>query len=179
MKILAIASLLIFWTNIIVAQKVRLEGNNDRYLCLNDSIAETFEMKLKEAKIDSTITILYDFDNGRLSNSRSIIIGPHNGISNVRIIEGCDKIIRDTTYTCNLTSLWQYIGVTHFDDIAIPINSGTGQSHDKFYHITVTTPSKFFIVVVRDNQRKKSEKYKSPESDTRVMLTNKIEAIIK
>jgi hypothetical protein len=44
---------------------------------LNDSIAETFELKLKEKKVDSTITILYDYDNGRLPNSKAYIIFGH------------------------------------------------------------------------------------------------------
>jgi hypothetical protein len=79
----------------------------------------------------------------------------------------------------NLTDLWSYIKVTHFDDVSVPIKSGTGQSHDRFYHITVTTPAKSFFVVVRDNERKKTEKYNTPESDTRVMLTNKIADLLK
>jgi len=78
-----------------------------------------------------------------------------------------------------LTELWKFIKATHFDDVSVPIKSGTGQSHDKFYHITVTTPTKSFFVVVRDNERKKSEKYKMPESDTRVTLTNKIDELLK
>ncbi len=179
MKTLTTISLLLFWTTLLNAQKVRLEGDNSRYLCLNDSIAETFVMKLKESKVDSTITILYDYDNGRLPNSIRVVSWTHNGTSNLRHIEGCDKIKKDTTYTCNLTDLWKYIKAPHFDDVSVPIKSGTGQSHDNFYHITVTTPTKSFFVVVRDNERKSTDRYKTPESDTRVMLTNKIDALIK
>lgn len=179
MRTLTTIALLLFCTTIINAQKVRLEGDNSNYLCLNDSIAATFEMKLKKSKVDSTISILYDYDNGRLPNSIRVVIWTHNGISKLRLVQGCDKITKDTTFTCNLTELWKYIKVTHFDDVSVPIKSGTGQSHDKFYHITVTTPTKSFFVVVRDNERKSSEKYKTPESDTRIMLTNKIDDLLK
>ncbi len=179
MKTLTTIIFLLLGTTLLIAQKVRLEGDNSRYLCLNDSIAETFEIKLKKSKVDSTITILYDYDNGRLLNSRRIIIWTHNGTSNIRLVEGCDKIKKDTTYTSNLVDLWEYIKTTHFDDVTVPIKSGTGQSHDKFYHITVTIPTKSFFIVVRDNERNSSDKYKTPESDTRVMLTNKIDALFK
>ena len=179
MKTLITISFILFWTTLLNAQKVRLEGDNSRYLCLNDSIAETFAMKLKKSKIDSTITILYDYDNGRLPNSIRFIMWTHNGKSSIRLVQGCDKITKDTTFAYNLTDLWTYIKVTHFDDVSVPIKSGTGQSHDKFYHITITTPTKSFFVVVRDNERKSTEKHKTPESDTRVMLTNKIDALLK
>jgi len=179
MNTLTIISFFLFWVSPLNSQKVRLAGDTSRYLCLNDSIAETFGVELKKSKIDSTITILYDFDNGRLQNSRRAIIWTHNGASTIRLVEGCDKITKDTTYTCSLTNLWQYINVTHFDDVTVPIKSGTGQSHDRFYHITVTTPTRKFFVVVRDNERRSTEKYPTPESDTRVMLTNKIDALMK
>ena len=179
MRTLTLISFFLFWTSLLNSQKVRLEGDTSRYLCLNDSIAETFAIKLKQGKVDSTITILYDFDNGRLQNSKRVILWTHNGESAIRLVEGCDKIKKDTTYVCSLTNLWQYINVTHFDDVTVPIKSGTGQSHDRFYHITVTTPSRKFFVVVRDNERRSSEKYPTPESDTRIMLTNKIDALIK
>jgi hypothetical protein len=93
-------------------------------------------------------------------------------------VEGCDKILKDTTYILDFSNLWDYIGRTHFDDVTVPIKSGSGQSHDKFYHITITTPKKSFFIVVRDNERRSSVKYKTPENDTRVMLTNKIDNLI-
>ena len=169
---------LLFLTIPLLAQKVRFEGDNSPYLCLNDSIAETFELKLKENKVDSTITILYDYDNGRLPNSRRIIIWTHNGQSHIKLVEGCDQITMDTTYLFNSISLWEYIRGAHFDHVSVPIKSGTGQSHDKFYHITVNIPHKTFFIVVRDNERRSSAKYKTPESDTRVMLTNKIDSLL-
>ena len=178
MKTLTTILFFLFATTLLHAQKVRLEDDNSPYLCLNDSIAETFEQKLQKDKVDSSITILYDYDNGRLPNSRRIIIWTHNGTSRIRVVEGCDKIQKDSVYTSDLAELWHYIKTTHFDDLTVPIKSGTGQSHDKFYHITVTTPAKSFLIVVRDNERKKSEKHKTPESDTRVMLTNKIDALV-
>ncbi len=177
MKTLA-TILFLFFTTILQAQKVRLENDNSRYLCLNYSIAENFEQKLLMGKVDSSISILYDYDNGRLPNSRRIVIWTHNGTSRIRIVEGCDKIFTDTIYTSELAELWQYIKTTHFDDVTVPIKSGTSRSHDNFYHITITTPAKSFFIVVRDNERKKSEKNKSPESDTRVMLANKIDALL-
>ncbi len=179
MKTLITISFLIFWTTLLNAQKVRLEGDNSRYLCLNDSIAETFVMKLKKSKVDSTITILYDYDNGRLPNSIRVVMWTHNGKSSIRIVQGCDEVTKDTTFAYDLTDLWKYIKATHFDDVSVPIKSGTGQSHDKFYHITVTTLTKSFFVVVRDNERKSAAKYKTPESDTRIMLTNKIDDLLK
>ena len=160
-------------------QKVRLEGDTSKYLCLNDSVAETFAINLKENKVDSTITILYDFDNGRLQTSKRIVIWTRNGKSSLRIIQGCDKIFRDTTYPFNAENLWAYIHATHFDNFTVPIKSGTGQSHDRFYHITVSTPKRSFFVVVRDNERRSTPKNPTPESDTRVMLTNKIDSLVK
>jgi hypothetical protein len=178
MKIFLITSLLLFAETTLVGQKVRFVADNSSYLCLNDSITKTFEIKLKKNKIDSTITILYDYDNGRLPNSKRITIWTRKGQSNIRIVEGCDKITKDTTYSLNLSNLWEYIQVTHFDEVTVPIKSGTGQSHDKFYHITINTRHKSFFIVVRDNERKSSGKYKTPESDTRVMLTNKIDNLV-
>jgi predicted RND superfamily exporter protein len=178
MKTLITIISFLFWTTLLQAQKVRLEVDNSKYLCLNDSISESFLLKLKTLKVDSTITILYDYDNGRLPSSIRVIIWTHNGISNIRFVQGCDKITKDTTFSSNLIELWDYINGTHFDDVSVAIKSGTGQSHDKFYHITVATPAKTFFVVVRDNERRKSEKYKNPETDTRVMLTNKIHQLL-
>ncbi len=160
------------------AQKVRLVDDHSKYLCLNDSIVETFALQLKKQKIDSIISILYDYDNGRLPNSKHIIIWTRKAQSKIRIIEGCDKILKDTTYSIGFSSLWKYIAITHFDDATIPIKSGTGQSHDMFYHITIKTPKKSFMIVVRDNERKVSDKYKTPEADSRVWLTNKIDELI-
>ena len=178
MKTLLIIITFLFLTTTLVAQKVRLEADNSPYLCLNDSIAETFELKLNKDKVDSTITILYDYDNGRSSNSKRIIIWTHKAQSKTRIIEGCDIIKKDTTYSLDFSNLWDYIRATHFDDVTVAIKSGTGQSHDNFYHITVNTPHKSFFVVVRDNERRSSSKYKTPESDSRVMLTNKIDKLV-
>jgi len=177
MKFLLAIIFFLFSTSTLVAQRVRLEGDNSTYLCLNDSLAATFGMRLKKNKIDSTIAILYDYDNGRLPNSRRILIWTHDGKSNIKLVEGCAKIIKDTTYLFNADDLWEYIRVTNFDDVTVPIKSGTGQSHDMVYHITVNTPDKSFFIVVRNNERKSSVKYKAPESDTRIMLTNKIDEL--
>ena len=117
---LTILSFLLLSTTL-VAQKVRLVGDNSLYLCMNDSIIETFKMKLEKGKVDSTIAILYDFDNGRLDNSRRVVIWTHNGQSNIRIVDGCDKITMDTTYLFNAISLWEYIRKTSFADGNVPI----------------------------------------------------------
>jgi hypothetical protein len=178
MKILTTILLLLFCETSISAQKVRLVGDYSRYLCLNDSIADAFFETLKRDKVDSIISILYDYDNGRLPNSLHVRIWTHNGKSKLRFIEGCDSIINDTTFVCDLTKLWEYIKTTNFDDVSIPIKSGTGQSHDQFYHITISTPVKSFFVVVSDNQRKATVKNKTPESDTRVFLANKVDALL-
>ena len=175
MKIIVTIFFLFCGTTILFAQKVRLEGDNSPYLCLNDSIAEIFELKLNQNKIDSSITILYDFDNGRLQTSRRIIIWTDNGLSRIRLVQGCNKITIDTIYTFNSADLWQYISDTHFDDVTKPIKAGEYQSHDKFYHITVTIPKKSFFIVVRDYERKS----KAAQCDTRVILTNKIDALFK
>lgn len=179
MRIITTIMLFFVWANCLYAQKVRLVGDSSKYLCLNDSIAQTFSMSLKKAKIDSTIKILYDYDNGRLPNSVRAIIWTHDGVSNIRFIRGCDRITKDTIFTYNLDDLWKYIKMTHFDDVSIPIESGTGQSHDKCYSIEVTTPTKSLLVVVRDNERKSTEKYKYPEADSRVMLANKVDSLLR
>jgi predicted RND superfamily exporter protein len=179
MKTLTTLLFFLFSTTLLPAQKVRLEGDNSRYLCLNDSLAKTFEETLQKRDIDSTISILYDYDNGRMPDSRRIVIWTHNGASQIRVIEGCSKIKKDITHTISLVDLWSYINTSHFDDVSVPIKSGTGQSHDRFYHITIKTPTKSFFVVVRDNERRPTERYKNPESDTRIMLTNKIDTLVK
>jgi hypothetical protein len=178
MKTLIIISFLSFWTTLLPAQKVRLEGDNSKYLCLNDSIAEAFEVLLNNEDVDSTISILYDFDNGRLPNSKSIIIWTHKGEGNIRLVEGCDKIMKDTTFSFNSTHLWQFISTTHFDDVSVPIKSERYRSHDKFYHITVIVPGRTFFVVVRDYERD-IDKNKIGQSDTRVILANKIDSLLK
>src|SRR5688500_1030546 len=117
MKTLTTLLFFLFSTTLLFAQKVRLEGDNSRYLCLNDSLAETFEETLQKRGVDSTISILYDYDNGRMPDSRSIIIWTHNGASHIRVIEGCSKIKKDITHPIDLVDLWSYIKTSHFDDV--------------------------------------------------------------
>ncbi len=140
------------------AQKVRLEGDNSPYLCLNDSVTQTFENSLQKQKVDSIISILYDYDNGRLPDSKTITIWTSHNQSRIRIVQGCDSLMNDTTYTLAAADLWRYIKDTKFESVAVPIKSGRYQSHDKFYHITVTTPKKSFFVVVRDFERNSKER---------------------
>jgi hypothetical protein len=179
MKILTTLLFLLFSTTLLFAQKVRLEGDNSRYICLNDSLADRFEDTLQKRGVDSTISILYDYDNGRIPDSRRIILWTHNGASHIRGIEGCSKIKKNITHPIDLNDLWSYIKTNRFDDVTVPVKSGTGQSHDRFYHITIKTPARSFFVVVRDNERRPTERYKHPESDTRIMLTNKIDTLVK
>lgn len=159
------------------AQKVRLEGDNSPYLCLNDSVTQTFESSLQKQNIDSIISILYDYDNGRLPTSKTITIWTSHNQSHIRVVQGCDRLIKDTTYSFAASDLWQYINDTKFESVSVPIKSGRYQSHDKFYHITVTTPKNSFFVVVRDFERHSKEK--AAQLDTRVVLTNKIDSLIK
>jgi hypothetical protein len=179
MKTLTTLLFFLFSTTLLFAQKVRLGGDNSRYLCLNDSLAGTFEETLQQSGVDSTISILYDYDNGRMPDSRRIIIWTNNGASHIRVIEGCSEIKKDIAHTIDLVDLWSYIKANQFDAVTVPIQSGTGQSHDRFYQITIKTPTKSFFVVVRDNERKPTDRYRQPESDTRIMLTNKIDTLVK
>jgi hypothetical protein len=159
------------------AQKVRLEGDNSPYLCLNDSVTHMFENSLQGQNVDSIISILYDYDNGRLPTSKTVTIWTHYNESNIRIVQGCDILMKDTAYSFNASDLWSYIRDTRFESVSIPIESGWHQSHDTFYHITVTTPQKSFFVVVRDFERKSKEK--TAQTDTRVILTNMIDTLLK
>ena len=179
MRTLTTLIFLLFNTTLLFAQKVRHEGDNSRYLCLNDSLSDRLEDALLKRGVDSTISILYDYDNGRMPDSRRIILWTHNGASHVRMIEGCSKIEKDITAPLDLNDFWSYIENNQFDDVTVPIKSGTGQSHDRFYHITIKTPARSFFVVIRDNERRPTERYKHPESDTRIMLTNKIDSLVR
>jgi hypothetical protein len=175
MQVVVIIIMFVFCYVTSVAQKVRLEGDDSEYLCLNDSLAESLKLQLTKLKVDSTIAIFYDNDNGRLQNSRRIILWTHDGTSMIRFIEGCNTLSIDTTYAINADSLWNYIHLNQFPEMTVPIKSGSGQSHDRYYKITVTTPKRSFYTVVRDNERKPSAKYQNPENDSRIMLTNKID----
>lgn len=161
------------------AQKFRLEGDDSEYLCLNDSLADLFENALRKKGADNIISVLYDTDNGRLQTTLRAVIWTHKGIDSIRLIQGCDQIMKDTTISLNLSGLWQYINTTRFEDMSIPILSGTGQSHDKFYVIQVKTPKKEFQIAVRENERRPSVKHPLPEVDTRIALTNRIAALLK
>lgn len=176
MKTLLTILFSILFVSIVTGQKVRLEGDNSPYLCLNDSVTQTFESSLQKQNVDSIISILYDYDNGRLPSSKTITIWTYHNQSHIRIVQGCDSLMKDTTYAFAASDLWQYINDTKFESVSVLIKSGLYRSHDKFYHITVTTPKKSFFIVVRDFERNSKEI--AAQTDTRVILTNKIDRLI-
>jgi hypothetical protein len=178
MQVVLTIIFVISWFFTSTAQRVRLEGDDSKYLCLNDSLAKSFELRMARLNVDSIISIFYDYDNGRMQNSRRIFLWTHDGSTMIRLIEGCNTIIIDTAYAIKADSLWDYIRMNQFSDMTVPIKSGTGQSHDRYYKITVTTPLRTFYMVVRDNERKPSTKHQNPENDSRIMLTNKIDSLI-
>ena len=178
MKTFLTISIFTLLTSPLLAQKVRLEGDNSPFLCKNDSISETSAYKMKKNRIDSMISILYDFDNGRLPNSRRILIWTHSGKSYIRLIEGCDKIVKDTTWAFNSEPLWEFIKTNTFKSVSVPINSAYSQSHDEFYHITISLPKRDFFIVVRNYERKVDDRNKNALKDTRVILTNMIDNLL-
>jgi hypothetical protein len=161
---------------VVYGQKQRLEGDDSPFLCKVDSVAETFMDKLHQARIDSTISILYDYDNGRLQNSRRAIFWTNNGESHIRLVEGCNEITKDTTFLFNSSDLWTFIDKSNFEDVTVAIKSKKYVSHDKFYHITVTAPHRNFFVVLRDYERKDNSN--EVQSDTRVVLANMIDKLL-
>lgn len=178
MRILFPILIFLFCTSDGLAQKMRLEGDNSRFLCLNDSIAETFLSRLASKNVDSTISILYDYNNGRLPNSRKAIIWTTDGSTYLKVIEGCDKIIMDTTLGLSADCLWNFIGVTKFPDASTPIESKFYQSHDKFYHIEVKLPRKSFYFAIMNYEREEQTD-KREQMDSRARLANMIDELIK
>jgi hypothetical protein len=158
---------------------MRVEGDNSIFICKSDSLASYFLNKLKKQKVDSIISILYDFDNGRVEKSRQIIIWIHEGSSNVKIIAGCDLITKDSVYNFNFLELLTYINKSKFKDVSVPIPSEVYISHDMCYHIEVLFPNKKFIAIVRDYERKQNVANNTSLTDTRIVLANMIDKLPK
>ncbi|RZM23582.1 MAG: hypothetical protein EOO88_25705 [Pedobacter sp.] len=168
-----------FLSAALYGQKQRLVGDDSRWLCKNDSISEVFIWQLRQQKVDSIISVLYDYDNGRLYDSKQIVFWTKNGINRLRLIEGCDSIRMDITVYTSLSPLWEFVRLNRFDPIQIPIPSFFDMSHDRFYYVELTAGKNEVIAIVRDFERTPDPRNIQALEDSRVILVNKIEDLLK
>lgn len=169
----------IIWTFPSAGQKVRYVGDESPFSCKGDSIEHAFLEKLKSQGIDTVITALYDFDNGRVEHSQHNIFWKQNGISWLRTIKGCDNIAGDTILKVNLSEIFAYIDATKFKSIEEPIRTEVIISHNMGYFISAFLSTGQLDINVRDYQRSKMPGNEKALSDSRVILTNMIDSLIK
>lgn len=177
-KLLTILAFII-WTLPSAGQKVRYVGDKSTFLCKGDSLEHALLEKLKLQGVDTVITALYDFDNGRVEHSQHNIFWKQNGITWLRTFKGCDNISGDTTVRVNLNELFAYITATKFKSIEEPIQTEVIISHNMGYFISAFFSAGHLDVNVRDYQRRKIPGNEKAIIDSRVVLTNMIDSLIK
>ncbi len=153
-----------------MGQKVRLIDDNSTFLCIGDSLSHNFISDLKTQRVDSIISILYDYDNGRVEKSLHLIIWTMEGKSQIRKIRGCDDITSDTTYAVELKPIFAFIEKTKFKGLSEPIKSDMDVSHSMGYFTSVEIGKRAFELNVRDHHLRKTEANKEAIADARVKL---------
>ena len=161
------------------SQKVRYVGDESTFLCKGDSIEHLFLQKLKLQGVDTIITALYDFDNGRVEYSKHNILWKHNGISWLRSFKGCDNISGDTTMEIQIKVLLAFIDTAKFKKIQEPIETEVNISHDMGYFISIIFPNRNIQIDVKDYQRRKMTGNDKTLMDSRVAFTNMLDALLK
>jgi hypothetical protein len=159
-------------------QKVRHVRDESTFLCKGDSIEHSFLKKLKLQGVDTIITALYDFDNGRAEHSRHNIFWVHHGGNWLRSFTGCDHISADTTMEVNIKELFAYIGKAKFKGTEEAIETELYMSHNMGYFISISLPHRKININVRDYQRSKIAGNEKAQSDSRVILTNRIDSLL-
>ncbi len=170
MKTLIIISTLIICTPTSAGQKVRLIDDSSTFLCIGDSLSHNFISNLKQQRVDSIISILYDYDNGRVEKAQHLIMWTKEGKSQVRKIRGCDDITSDTTYAVQLKPILVFISKTRFKGLSEPIKSDINVSHSMGYFTLVELGKRTFEVNVRDYHLQKTVGNKEAQNDARVKL---------
>lgn len=167
-----------------LGQKVRLEGDDSRFLCHSDSITHFAVKELIDNKVDSIMTFIYDYDNGRVERAVTYIIWIDKGQGFVRQFGGCEQIKNDSTYNLYVSDLFDYYRQKRIDTITGQIEAEMWQSHDMGYYVTVYLPGQTKSYNIRDYERGKGynidgkrmdgQEPKYP-SDPRVIWINKFE----
>lgn len=179
MKILLFLVIFLNLTVCCFSQKQRLEGDDSRYLCLNDSISEFVLDSLRAKGQDSIITVLYDYDNGRMQNNQRIVIWQFNGKGYARVISGCDRIINDTLVELDLTQAWEAINNMTVGLLTSQIKPYSYASHGMGHFVTIHFGSVEFSFYVRDDQGKATETLDIAKVDARIRVVKWIVQALK
>jgi hypothetical protein len=153
------------------------------FVCKVDSIIQFGMQEMVGKGIDSLMIFKYDYDNGRAKNPITYFLWFNQGVSFIWHIEGCQTITHDSTYTNDLSCLFNFYTSNHIDTAKGPIKSNIRQSHDMGYNITVYLNGQLRHFNVRDYQR--DDRFYSGAFqedrpiDLRVRLTNMFEEIVK
>jgi hypothetical protein len=160
-------------------QKIRYVGDESTFLCKGDSIDHSFLEKLKLQGVDTIITAIYDFDNGRVEHSKHNVLWKRNGVSWLRTFNGCDVVSGDTTRKVNMDEILAYIDTAKFKGIEEPIETEVLISHNMGYFISISLPNRKIYIDVRDYQRSKIAGNEKALKDSRVTLANMLNALLK
>jgi hypothetical protein len=173
-KTFLILQVILLHSECLIAQKQRVVTDTSKYLCQNDSIADVLLNNLKVRGVDSIISVLYDYDNGRIENTTRIIIWSDNGYDSLRLIQGCDGKIRDSVLCENLFYLWEKVKNFYSIDLNERVSNSGYQSHDLGYSVDLFLPVCRDWFSIRNYQRRNHlEKVNSP--DARVVFINSLE----
>lgn len=178
MKLLIFIIFLLALSFACVAQKQPLVGDNSRYMCLNDSLLETAYIDLRANQVDSLITVLDDYDNGRVAKSKSAILWQFNGKSYGRIMIGYDSTFVDSTFELDLVELWTLVNDPRLRDTVTQIKPFSYRSHGMFHYVSVTVGQSEFFFSVWDDQRSMTESWVKSEIDPRISFVNLIAKLL-
>jgi len=133
-----IFSFLLFFTMGSFAQKQRLVGDDSRFLCVADSINYFSIKSLTDRRIQLIFSILYDYDNGRVSEAKHYILWKDNETGRMKTITGCDNpSTSDSSFILEPGNLFNYFDSCKIDTISRELTMISMMSHDMGYFVTV------------------------------------------
>lgn len=140
-------------TKFSLGQKVRLEGDVSQFVCAADSIEHFTIRDLKDSGVDSIMTCLYDYDNGRVSRAVHYILWTKSGKEKIRVIRGCDCItVKDSLLSGQVTALFRFYTTKKVDEAEGYLPSRS--SHDMGYSVkNYLSTKKYSRFRVKDDVR--------------------------
>jgi hypothetical protein len=152
MKQALIYIVLLFLAVPLYGQKTKPKVAKSRFVCVADSLDYYAVKGLVESQVDSIMTFLYDYDNGRVEEAVHYIIWLHEGKGKIRAISGCNQIGKANTADFDSGRLFNFYAQQHAQ-LEKPMKNSSWQSHDMGYYIKVYLPGQTNEFNIRDNQR--------------------------
>ncbi len=156
MKKVLIYTVLFILAAPLYGQKMKQKVAKSRFVCVADSLEYYAVKGLVENQVDSIMSFLYEYDNGRVEEAVHYIIWLHEGRGQLRAISGCNQIGKDNTADFESGLLFDFYAQQH-DQLKKPMKNGGWQSHDMGYYIKVYLPGQTNEFNIRDNQRFEEE----------------------